>query len=222
MTRAPALNRILHLTKSSPADGEAELFEAAFRGSINPMLLLTLERKIVASNPALAQAVGYREDALADREAGFLIDPEQRPQSRRDWEALRKGRNIAAERVWIRADGSRWHVEFAAYRRKLADRELVLIVVLDRDGVARWRPKGREGACDGTLSPRELEVVSYIAIGWRLPEIAQELFISPATARTHARNAMEKLGARSQAQLVAIALVEGMLDPDCVRRTSSR
>ena len=41
------------------------------------------------------------------------------------------------------------------------------------------------------------------------PEIAEELGIAHDTVRTHVRNAMEKIGARSRAHLVAKALGEG-------------
>ncbi len=40
------------------------------------------------------------------------------------------------------------------------------------------------------------------------PDIAEILFISPATVRTHVRNAMGKLGARTRARLVAIVLTD--------------
>ena len=48
-----------------------------------------------------------------------------------------------------------------------------------------------------------------VAAGETGPEIAEHLHISHATVRTHVRNAMAKLGARSRAQLVAKALGEG-------------
>lgn len=61
------------------------------------------------------------------------------------------------------------------------------------------------------LSPREREVVHLVSLGAAGPEIAEELGISHETVRTHVRNAMDKLGARSRAQLVAKALAEGHL-----------
>ena len=42
-------------------------------------------------------------------------------------------------------------------------------------------------------------------------EIATRLFISPATARTHASRAMIKLGARDRAQLVVFAYQSGLV-----------
>ena len=48
-----------------------------------------------------------------------------------------------------------------------------------------------------------------MSLGRTGKEIADELHIAHDTVRTHVRNAQGKLGARSRAQLVAIALGEG-------------
>ena len=61
------------------------------------------------------------------------------------------------------------------------------------------------------LTPREREVVQLVALGSTGPEIADELGIAHETVRTHVRNAMDKLGARSRAHLVAKALGEGLV-----------
>jgi len=60
------------------------------------------------------------------------------------------------------------------------------------------------------LSDREREILYLIALGHTSPEIADQLHITHNTVRTHARNAMEKTGARSRAHLVAKALGEGI------------
>jgi DNA-binding NarL/FixJ family response regulator len=44
-------------------------------------------------------------------------------------------------------------------------------------------------------------------------EIAERLFISPLTARTHIQRAMTKLNARDRAQLVVIAYQSGLVRP---------
>ena len=49
------------------------------------------------------------------------------------------------------------------------------------------------------------EVVRLVALGQTGPEIADDLGIAHDTVRTHVRNAMDKLGARSRAHLVAKA-----------------
>ncbi|MEU9122199.1 response regulator transcription factor [Streptomyces sp. NPDC048506] len=65
-----------------------------------------------------------------------------------------------------------------------------------------------------TLSPREREVVTLVAAGLSNDEIAERLFITPLTAKTHVNRAMTKLDARDRAQLVVIAYQNGLAHPD--------
>jgi len=63
------------------------------------------------------------------------------------------------------------------------------------------------------LTEREREVVGLVGRGLSNAEIAAELFISPATAKTHVSHAMLKLDARDRAQLVVIAYETGLVSP---------
>ncbi len=63
------------------------------------------------------------------------------------------------------------------------------------------------------LTEREREVLALVARGLSNAEIATELFISPATAKTHVSRAMMKLGARDRAQLVVTAYETGLVSP---------
>jgi DNA-binding NarL/FixJ family response regulator len=63
------------------------------------------------------------------------------------------------------------------------------------------------------LTERETEVVALVAQGLTNDEIAVELVVSPATARTHVSRAMVKLGARDRAQLVVFAYQSGLVRP---------
>jgi DNA-binding NarL/FixJ family response regulator len=60
----------------------------------------------------------------------------------------------------------------------------------------------------GRLTPREREVLTLLADGYRGPEIAAQLFLSLETVRTHIRNAVGKLGARTRVQAAAMLAVE--------------
>jgi DNA-binding NarL/FixJ family response regulator len=62
-----------------------------------------------------------------------------------------------------------------------------------------------------TLTGREQEVVGLVGEGLSNDEIAERLYISPATARTHVSRAMTKLGARDRAQLVVFAYRSGLV-----------
>jgi DNA-binding NarL/FixJ family response regulator len=63
------------------------------------------------------------------------------------------------------------------------------------------------------LTEREREIVSLVGEGLSNQEIADRLFVSPATAKTHVSRAMIKLRARDRAQLVVIAYESGLVRP---------
>ena len=64
-----------------------------------------------------------------------------------------------------------------------------------------------------SLTEREREIVTHVAAGLSNDEIAQRLFVSPATAKTHVSRAMIKLGVRDRAQLVVLAYESGLVRP---------
>jgi DNA-binding NarL/FixJ family response regulator len=63
------------------------------------------------------------------------------------------------------------------------------------------------------LTQREREVLALVGRGLSNEEIAAELTLSPATARTHVSRAMVKLRARDRAQLVVVAYQTGLISP---------
>jgi len=76
----------------------------------------------------------------------------------------------------------------------------------------RSRATRRTPAAD-TLTAREREVVTLIAAGLSNDEIADKLYMSVSTAKTHATRAMTKLGARDRSQLVVFAYESGLARP---------
>ncbi|HLM63696.1 MAG TPA: response regulator transcription factor [Acidimicrobiales bacterium] len=63
------------------------------------------------------------------------------------------------------------------------------------------------------LTDREREVMALVAEGLTNDEIAERLYVSPATAKTHVSRAMIKLAARDRAQLVVFAYESGLVSP---------
>jgi DNA-binding NarL/FixJ family response regulator len=93
--------------------------------------------------------------------------------------------------------------------RLAAAGEALMAPTVTRRLIAEFAARPEHRAIDTTalreLTDREREVVALVAGGLSNEEIAAELYISPATARTHVSRAMIKLNARDRAQLVVFA-----------------
>ena len=63
------------------------------------------------------------------------------------------------------------------------------------------------------LTEREQEILRHIGLGESNEEIAANLVISPATARTYVSRLLSKLDARDRSQLVIIAYESGLVKP---------
>jgi len=64
------------------------------------------------------------------------------------------------------------------------------------------------------LTPREREVLALIACGYTTSEIANALWITEDTVRTHVKRLLARLPARTRAHAVAIAFREGLWKRD--------
>jgi LuxR family transcriptional regulator, maltose regulon positive regulatory protein len=83
-----------------------------------------------------------------------------------------------------------------------------LLTALERDQARAATSAARS---PGPLSERELEVLRLIASGKSNRRIAEDLFVSMATVKTHTNNLYRKLDARSRTQAVARARESGLL-----------
>ncbi|MET9779853.1 response regulator transcription factor [Nocardiopsis alba] len=71
------------------------------------------------------------------------------------------------------------------------------------------------------LTARERELTVLVAEGLSNAEIADRLFLSPLTVKTHVNRAMTKLGSRDRAQLVVAAYRYGLAAPPILRGTGT-
>jgi DNA-binding NarL/FixJ family response regulator len=69
----------------------------------------------------------------------------------------------------------------------------------------------RKGVTLAQLSERESEVLQHLANGLTTEAVGKQLFLSPATVRSYAENAMRKLDAHNRVHAVAIALRLGLI-----------
>jgi DNA-binding CsgD family transcriptional regulator len=135
---------------------------------------------------------------------------------------------------------SRLYFEHAAYFREKTRRAIVLvngdlqiagvptlnvcqseqalvksILAIRRQGhpyEAPHHPVSHPSSGVGNLSPREVEVAILLAKGYINKEIADQLHISLTTAITHRKNIMEKLHARSLADIILYVVMNGLID----------
>ncbi len=86
---------------------------------------------------------------------------------------------------------------------------------IDPAMLARVLPRlaRRRAPAGDQLTKRELEVLEVIASGAANQTIADALFISRDTVRNHVASILQKLGAHSKLEAVAIALQRGIIEP---------
>jgi len=193
--------------------GWSALFRDAFNQSRNPMVLLDDERRHVEINGAYVQLLGYRPSELIGRPI-YELRASGTPASDAEWHAALRQKQFTGTIELLRADGGCVTVEFAGHPEVVTGRQLVLAVALRTTRGGRLRDDSIPAAERPDLSAREVDVVKLLALGYSGPEVAEELRIAHNTVRTHTRNAMTKVGARSRAQLVAMSLAECLYWPD--------
>lgn len=115
------------------------------------------------------------------------------------------------------AAGARGYLSKEASRREICE----AIITIGRGGTA-FAPRVQEGLANAVrkrenaevprLSPREQEVLRFIAEGLSAPEIGRRIHLSPATVKTHLHTLYEKLGVSDRAAAVAEGMRRGLVE----------
>ncbi|WP_433521238.1 response regulator [Nocardia pseudovaccinii] len=110
--------------------------------------------------------------------------------------------------------------------RAVAAGDALLSPTATRTLIARYlaRPESRISAAESleVLTTREREVLAMVAQGLSNEEIAEKMYVSPLTVRTHVQRAMSKLGVQNRAQLVVIAFQSGLVRVEPPRQDDTR
>lgn len=213
-----------------PDGSEAGPFWSVFERSHIPMALLDRDLRYVAVNEAATDLYQYPREEVVGQPAGTAFVGGRSSTGSGEWQDLLRDNELYGERVIAHPSGQPMRVSYAAHATKVDGQWLALFVTLS----AKLEPHGTElisarpprvapgnsgsspgntfGRAGGSLTPREREVVRQVALGRSTPQIASDLSLSPATVRSHVRNAMVKVGAHTRAQLVALVLGEGLAD----------
>jgi DNA-binding NarL/FixJ family response regulator len=105
----------------------------------------------------------------------------------------------------------------AIVHKRFAIESLMTAIRAVADGLV-WMPPamqaalvGRDSPATKRLTPRESEIVRYVAIGMRNAEVAARLSLSESTVKTHLTNIFQKLGIRDRIELTRYAIKTGLV-----------
>jgi two-component system, NarL family, response regulator NreC len=84
-------------------------------------------------------------------------------------------------------------------------------------GYLQAADRGDTGLPREGLTPRERDIIRFVAEGYKSKEIAEALSISLKTVETHRANTMKKLGLRNVAEMTAYAIQEGLVQRPALR-----
>lgn len=137
--------------------------------------------------------------------------------SRREWHALdlywEVCRPLDGEyelELWLATtDGVAGGFGFDSFKRDFSERDKLVLDTLRPHLVQLWRnaaARRRESRSLAALTPREREILHWVARGKSNREIAAVLYLAPGTIRKHLDNVYDKLGVSNRAGAVGHVL----------------
>jgi len=186
------------------------------------MLIADDQRRWVTGNAAACELLGIERDEIPWRTMDDFTAPKERKRLEEQWGAfLSSGGAEGWYQLYV-PDRGPMPVEFSATANVLPARHLSVFIPPDEastsaqatsalDREVTWAPVAVEGRGRLRLSEREREIMTLVASGLQSGNIAERLFLSPETVKSHVHNALGKLGAHTRAHAVAIALVTGQI-----------
>jgi PAS domain S-box-containing protein len=199
-------------------DGEFDLkvaarLRAAFVRSKHAMMIADDQRRWVAANLAACDLLGIAQEDVSWHTMDDFTPLSERSRLKEQWaEFLASGEAEGRYELYV-PDREPFPVEFGAIANVLPARHLALFIPPEEDGstAGAWSALKALDAGRLPLTKREREVMALAASGGQSADIAERLFLSPETVKSHVQNAMGKLGAHTRAHAVAIALVTGQI-----------
>jgi PAS domain S-box-containing protein len=183
------------------------LFWTVFAASENPMVIVDADRRVVSANGALQRLLSRAEEEVVGRSIDESLPPSDRRTIADRWRAmLARGEGHGVQDL-VGRDVHKT-VSYAAHVAHIGGRLVILVVLMAAE---RDRAVVGSDSPPAPLTPRELEVIRRVALGATSREIADDLFVTTETVRTHVRNAMAKTGTRTRAHLVAAAICRGLM-----------
>ncbi|HYH62657.1 MAG TPA: LuxR C-terminal-related transcriptional regulator [Solirubrobacterales bacterium] len=193
---------------------------AAFGRSKHAILILDDERRWVTANHAAADLLATPLDEIPWHKIDDFAPPASQPDIEANWKAFLSNGSAEGWTRLIVPGHTQIQVEYSAIAKILPGRHLITYVTPDEDFPEKAEDLARSAAAttdsdrqgeQTQLTEREREVLMHVSTGLQTREIAETLFLSPETVKSHVQNALEKLGARTRAHAVAMALMGGQI-----------
>lgn len=208
------------LAGGKPDSDAALRLRTALERSQYPMLIADDQRRWVTGNSAVCDLLGIAREEIPWHTMDDFTPPGERGTLEERWAAfLSAGAAEGWYQLYVPNRGA-VPVEFSATANVLPARHLSVFIPATGASAEQaanltrekaWAPVVKEGDSPPRLTEREREVMTLVASGLQSGEIAEALFLSPETVKSHVHNALEKLGAHTRAHAVAIALVTGQI-----------
>ena len=225
--QAVPLDHEIVLVNDASSDGSAQIVDKLASANVRVIHHPTNRGKGAAICTALEAATG---EAIVIQDADFEYDPQDLPcllalLTAREADVVYGVRSLASQKPIMRFGN--WYVTFITnllYRGHLRDmetcykmmsREIALSLQLEcrrfdieAEITAKVLQAVRRSQSDrsrGLLSDREVEVLKCLARGQTTAQIANVLFISENTVKTHIRHILEKMEVNNRAEAVARA-----------------
>ena len=177
------------------------------------MVIVDGDRRHLASNRAARLLLRITAEEFRELRIDDLTPPDQLVLMEDAWRRLMRGGEVVGTQELTLRDGTQMRFTYCALAGVLPGQHLISFAPSEwpeeEVAVADERPSTQPAE---SVTPREREVLALIAVGADFDGIAEELTISPATVKSHVRNAIAKLGARNRPHAIALALKLGLID----------
>ncbi len=195
--------------RDAPSPGIA----AVFARSSNPMFIADDDRRYVDVNEAALRLLRTDRAHLLSLKIDDITPASQRGDVPAVWAHFLEVGYLVGEFTLCRFDGTEIVVHYNAQTNISPGHHLsIMIDAGQSDGLPMTLGTAENGAVDsGSLSPREREIMRLVAYGLSGTQIGEQCNISPGTVRVHVRNAIRKLGAKTRAQAIGIAVTQGVI-----------
>ncbi len=110
--------------------------------------------------------------------------------------------------VLLREDGTPVDVEICSVA---VDGDAGIAGVFGAVDIEDRPPAARRGETTSELTPRQAEVLAYLARGYTTAEMAEAMAVTQDTVRNHVRGLLKRLGVHSRLEAVATAHLRGLV-----------